>query len=87
MGIESSATPELSPIDKGNEFDSQSVSDLPETGNSDKDDDLLSELEGEELRNSLKLHIEGEIKVLEQLEDNKPTAYDTITRGINANQW
>ena len=76
--------PDLLQVDIDNGLESS------ETDSSDDgygDDDLLSELEGEELRDSLKLQIEGEIDIIEQLEANKPTAYDTLMRGIHADQW
>ena len=76
--------PDLLQIDIDNGLESS------ETDSSDDgygDDDLLSELEGEELRDSLKLKIEGEMDIIEQLEANKPTAYDTLMWGIDADQW
>ena len=76
--------PDLLQVDIDNGLESS------ETDSSDDrygDDDLLSELEGEELRDSLKLQIEGEIDIIEKLEVNKPTAYDTLMQSIHADQW
>jgi len=48
--------------------------------------DCMSEMEGQELRDSLELQMEEEIGQIQDGEKN-PTAYGEMMRGINAGQW
>jgi hypothetical protein len=51
-------------------------------------DDLMSEMDGEELRESLQMQMEGEIEILKQSEGSKKSsAYRTLMREITPNQW
>jgi hypothetical protein len=48
-------------------------------------DDELEELEGEELKASLKLAMENQLKRVGQ--SNEPTPYETIMQGASASEW
>ena len=51
-------------------------------------DDLISEMDGEELRESLQLQMQGEIEVLEQSQDVKrSSAYGVLMMEIKPDQW
>ncbi|KIM89851.1 hypothetical protein PILCRDRAFT_2129 [Piloderma croceum F 1598] len=48
-------------------------------------DDELEELEGEELKASLKLAMENQLKRVGQ--SNEPTPYETIMQGASTSEW
>jgi hypothetical protein len=67
------------------------ISDTSDAENADDgygSDDLLSEMDGEELRESLQLQMQGEIEVLEQSQDaKKSSAYGVLMREFKPDQW
>jgi len=67
------------------------ISDSSDAENADDgygSDDLMSEMDGEELKESLELQMQGEIEVLEQSQDaKKSSAYGVLMREIKPDQW
>jgi hypothetical protein len=67
------------------------ISDTSDAENADDgygSNDLMSEMDGEELKESLQLQMQGEIEVLEQSQDaKKSSAYGVLMREIKPDQW
>ena len=82
-------------MEGSDELDSsmQPGSDMDQDSHSDSEssdgygDHELSELEGEELQDSLRVRMEGEIEELERLDTPQPTAYAGIMQGISTHKW
>ena len=72
----------------GPEENSITIDDYPEDVSSDegyRSDDYMSEMDGQELRDSLEFQMEREIEQIEGGEN--PTAYGMLMREIKADQW
>jgi hypothetical protein len=67
------------------------ISDTSDAENADDgygSDDMMSEMDGEELKESLQLQMQGEIELLEQSQDaKKSSAYEVLMREIKPDQW
>ena len=84
---------ESSLVDLQDNVDNDNISN-EEAGRYEEDDEL-SELEGEELEESLRKQMEGEMQAIDDTEEDpasdapqaKPTAYRVLMRDIPADQW
>jgi len=85
------STPPISSAGSDAEPDAIVISDTSNAENADDgygSDDLMSEMDGEELKESLQLQMQGEIELLEQSQDaKKSSAYGVLMREIKPDQW